>query len=154
MWQRFFLAFLMALFLLVGAGVAWAQGRDDLQDQGQKQRLDLSVDLSTDRYNSQSKNKKAVMVMDIKENTESGSPKAKSFGASSRQHEVSNDQTQGPQVGALGSGLFGKGYNESSSIGSKSFLDGYLLKSVHDDGISSKNIRNKEKPKDDLLQKR
>lgn len=146
----------MALLLL--GGVAWAQGRDDLQDQGQQQPLQTdmvnkdqqSLDLSIDRHNSKAKNKKAARVKDIKKSTETGSPKAESFGPSSRQYGMSNAQSKGPQFGALGSGLIGKGYNQSSSFGSTSFLDGYLLKSLHDEGIARKKPRNEEKPKDDL----
>ena len=163
MWQRFFQAFLMALWLL--GGVAWAQGRDDLQDQGQQQPLQTdmvnkdqqSLDLSIDRHNSKAKDRKAkakdrkaARVTDIKKITESSSPKAESLGPSSRQYGMSNAQSKGPQFGASGSGLIGTGYNQSSSFGSTSFLDGYLLKSLHDNGISRKKTRNEEKPKDGL----
>jgi hypothetical protein len=156
MWQRFSPAFLIALLLL--GGVAWAQGRNDLQDQGQQQLLQSDMvnkdqqrpDLAIDRHNYQPKNKKAARVTDIKKNTESGSPKAKSFGPSSRQDGMSKAQSKGPQVGVLGSGLIGNEYYQSSSFGSKSFLDGYLLKSLHDEDISKKKTRNEEKPKDDL----
>ena len=150
----------MALLLL--GGVAWAQGRDDLQDQGQQQPLqtDLvnkdqqSLDLSIDRHNSKAKDRKAARVTDIKKITESSSPKAESLGPSSRQYGMSNAQSKGPQVGASGSGFIGKGYNQSSSFGSTSFLDGYLLKSLHDEGISRKKTRNEEKSKDDLRPRR
>ncbi|MCX5890430.1 MAG: hypothetical protein NTY36_13435 [Deltaproteobacteria bacterium] len=163
MWQRFFQAFLMALLLLGGA--AWAQGRDDLQDQGQQQPLQTdmvnkdqqSLDLSIDRHNSKAKDtkakakdRKAARVTDIKKSTESGSPKAESFKPSSRQYGMSNAQSKGAQFGTSGRGLIGKGYNQSSISGSTSFLDGYLLKSLHDEGISRKKTRNAEKPKDDL----
>ena len=115
-----------------------------------------SLDLSIDRHNSKgndkkakAKDRKAARVTDIKKSTETGSPKAESFGSSSRQYWMSNDQSKGPQFGASGSGLIVKGYNQSSSFGSTSFLDGYLLKSLHDKEISRKKTRNEEKPKDD-----
>ena len=160
MWQRFFQAFLMALLLL--GGVAWAQGRDDLQDQGQQQPLHTDMvnkdqqplDLSIERHNSKAKDRKAARVTDIKKITESSSPKAESLGPSSRQYRMSNAQSKGPQFGASGSGLIGTGYNQSSSFGSTSFLDGYLLKSLHDEGISRKKTRNEEKSKDDLRPRR
>jgi hypothetical protein len=156
MWQRFFPAFLMALLLL--GGVAWAQVRDDLQDQGQQQPLQTdmvnkdqqSLDLSIDRHNSKANDRKTARITDIKKSTETGSPKAESFGPSSRQYGMSNPQSKGPQFGASGSGLIGKGYNQSGSFGSTSFLDGYLLKSLHDEGISKKKTSNEEKPKDAL----
>jgi hypothetical protein len=166
MWQRLFQAFLMALLLY--GGVAWAQGRDYLQDQGQQEPLQTDMvnkdqqilDLSIDRHNSKAddrkakaKDRKAAMVTDIKKSTETGSPKAKSLGPSSRQDGVSNAQSKGPQVGALGSGLIGTGYNQSRSFGSTSFLDGYLLKSLHDESISRKRTGNEEKPKYDLRPK-
>jgi len=155
MWQRFFQAFLMALLLF--GGVSWAQGRDDLQDQGQQQPLQTdtvnkdqqSLDLSIDRHNSKVKDRKAARGTDIKKSTETSSPKAESFGPSSRKYGRSNGQSKGPQLGVLGTGLTRKGYDHSSSFGSTSFLDGYLLKSLHDKGISRKKTRNEEKPKDD-----
>ena len=151
MWQRFFLAFLIGLFLLIGVEVVCAQGRgDNLKDQGQQQPLNLSIDLSLDRYHSQAKNQEALRGTDIKENTESGIPKAKSSGPSSKQHEMSSGPSQGPQLGASESGLIGMGSIKSSSSGSKSFLDGYLLKSLHEGDISNKHISNEKKPKDDL----
>ena len=163
MWQRFFHAFMMALLLL--SGVAWAQGRDDPQDQGQQQPLQTdmvnkdqqSLDLSIDRHNSKAKDRnakpkdrKAARVTDIKKSTASGSRKAESFGPSSRQYGMPNAQSKGPEFGASGSGLIGTGYNQSSSFGSTSFLDGYLLKSLHDEGISRKKTRDEKKPKHDL----
>lgn len=166
MWQRFFPAFLMTLLLL--AGMAWAQGRDDLQGQGQQQPLQMdlvnkdqqSIDLLIDRHNfkdsgrkAKLKDRKAATVTDIKKSTETSSSKAESLGPSSRQYGIANAQSMRPQFSSLGSGLIGKGYNQSS-IGSTSFLDGYFLKSLHDGGISRRHFkeknRNEEKSKDDL----
>jgi hypothetical protein len=156
MWQRFFHAFLMALLLL--GGMAWAQGLGDFQDQGQQQPLqnDLlnngqqSLDLSIDRANSQAKQKKPTRVTTIKKSAEIGNPKAASFGPSSRQFGISHSPSKESQFGSLGIGAIGKGYDPSSSFSSKSFLDGYLLKSLHDDSISSKRTRKEGKAEDDL----
>jgi hypothetical protein len=63
---------------------------------------------------------------------------------------MSNTQSKEPQFGASGSGLIGTGYNQSSSSGSKSFLDGYFVNSLHNEGIARKKPSNGKKPKDNL----
>lgn len=156
MWQRIFLAFLLSILFL--DGVAWAQRRNDLEDQGQYQLLQTDmVDkdqtrpnlLSIDKPNAKANSKNAARVTDIKKNIKSSSPKPKSFGSSSRQYGMSD-------VKSKESGLIGTGDNQSGGVGSKSFLDGYLLKSLHDGYISGKKPSNEEKPgkeekpKDDL----
>lgn len=155
MWQRFSLTLLLALFLLVG--LAWAQGRDDLKDRGQQQPLrtdmvgnDQRLDLSIDKYTSQAKDKEAATVTDSKKNTGRGSSKTKSVKPSSREDMILNAQPKGPQVGALGSGLLDKGFKQSSSSDSKSFLDGYLLKSLHKDSIPREKTKAEKKPKENM----
>jgi hypothetical protein len=140
-----FHAFLMTLLLLGGAG--WVQGRDDLQDQERQQPLQTemvnkdqqSLDLSIDRHNSTAKEKKAARDTNIKKSTESRSPKAESFKPLSRQYGISKARSKGPQCDTLESGLMGMGYNQSSGFDSTSFLDDYLLKSLHDDNISKES---------------
>jgi hypothetical protein len=51
------------------------------------------------------------------------------------------------QIGASGRPLLNMGNNP----GSTSFLDGYLLKSLHDDGLAREKPRREDEPKDDLL---
>jgi hypothetical protein len=157
MGHRVFSALLLALFLLGGlGGVAWAQGRNNLQGQQQLLQTDRGnqylqpLDLSIDKYNSQDNDQKAARFTESPKNTVSAGPTGKSLGPSSRQYGMSKAQKQGPQVGALGRSIIGTGYNPSRSFGSKSFLDGYLLRSLHDNDIPRKRARNEEKPQDGL----
>jgi hypothetical protein len=159
MWQQFFPSFLMALLLF--PGVASGQGRYELQDRGQQQPLEsdmanrelpgLEGPKTIDKYSPKAKNKKAPRVTGIKKSAKGTIPKPDSFGPSSRQHGV--EQAKGPQIGVSGSGLLGRGDNQSGSYGSygsTSFLDGYLLKSLHADRLKKKKSRREEMPNDDL----
>jgi hypothetical protein len=155
-WCRlFFPAFLITILLF--AGVASGQGRYELQEQGQQP---LQSDMANReqqgpdgskvivKSSSKAKNKKAPRVSGIKKSAKGTVPKPDSFGPSSRQYGM--EQAKEQQVGVSGSGLLGMGDNQSGSSGSTSFLDGYLLKSLRDDGLARKKSRSEDKTKDDL----
>jgi len=147
MWKWFWHALLLTL-LFIG-GVDRSQGQADLQERGQQQLLQTdmvnqdqqSLDLSTDRHNSQAKDRKAAQGADLKKSKIPGSLKADAFGPSSSQYGMSNAQSQGPQFGALGSGLSGEEDNQSSNVGSTSFLDGYFMNSLQEDKVVPKKAR-------------
>ncbi len=154
-WRRLAVpAFLITL--LVFAGVARGQGRYELPEQGPQPLQNalpeqgpqpLQSDLanpeqsglaglqSIDVSDSKAKNPKASGAAGIKKSAPGASPKPYSFGPASGQYGV-------PQAGELKIG---------SSPGSTSFLDGYLLRSLHDDGLGRKKPTAEDKPKDDLL---
>jgi len=142
-WSRIAVpAFLITL--LAFAGVARGQGRYELPEQGPQplqsdlanpEQPGLAGPQSIDVSNSKAKNQKASGAAGIKKSAPGASPKPYSFGPASGQYGV-------PQAKALQIG---------SSPGSTSFLDGYLLKSLHDGDLASKKPRAEDKPKDDLL---
>jgi hypothetical protein len=168
-WRR--LSLLSSLItLLIFAGVASGQGRYELSEQGQQplqndlpeQRPQpLQNDLanpgqpglagpkSIEPSYSKAKNQKFPRAAGIKKSAEGASPKPDSFGLASGQYGA--QQARGPEIGVSRSGLLGMANNQSSSPGSTSFLDGYLLKSLHDDGLGRKKPAGEDKPKDDLL---
>lgn len=154
-WRRLAVpAFLITL--LVFAGVARGQGRYELPEQGpqplqnalpEQSPQPLQCDLanpeqpgltgpqSIDVSNSKAKNQKASGAAGIKKSAKGAGPRPYSFGPASGQYRV-------PPARALQIG---------SSPGSTSFLDGYLLKSLHDGGLARKTPAAEDTPKDDLL---
>ncbi len=142
-WRRIaVLAFLITS--LIFAGVARGQGRYELPEQGPQplqsdlanpEQPGLAGPKSIDQSNSQAKNQKAPRAADIKKSAKGASPKPYSFGPASGQYGV--PQARGLKIG--------------SSPGSTSFLDGYLLRSLHDDGLGRKKPAGEDNPKDDLL---
>ena len=154
-WRRIaVLAFLITS--LIFAGVASGQGRYELPEQGPQplqnvlpeqgpqplqsdlaspEQPGLAGPKSIDESNSNAKNQKAPRTAGIKGSAKGANPKPYSFGPASGRYGV-------PQAGGL---------KISSSPGSTSFLDGYLLKSLHDDGLARKKPAAEDTPKDDLL---
>ena len=151
-WRRIaVLAFLITL--LIFAGVASGQGRYELPEQGPQplqndlpeqgpqplqsdlanpEQPGLAGPKSINESNSNAKNQKAPGAAGIKKSAKAASPKPYSFGPVAGQYGV--PQARVPQIG--------------SSPGSTSFLDGYLLKSLHDDGLARKKPT---ESKDDLM---
>lgn len=70
------------------------------------------------------------------------------------QHPKSKIQPAGPEIGATGSSLGFQGYNQSSSAGSGSFLDGYLLRSLHEKKIEGTKGSNDNTSDENLLKKK
>jgi len=153
-WRRLAVpAFLITL--LVFAGVARGQGRYELPEQGPQplqnalpeqgpqplqsdlanpEQPGLAGPKSIDASNSTVKNPN-LRATGIKKSAKGAGPRPYSFGPASGQYGV-------PQARALQIG---------SSPGSTSFLDGYLLKSLHDGGLARKKPAAEDTPKDDLL---
>jgi hypothetical protein len=132
--------------------------KSDLPDQGPQplqgdlanpEQPSLVGPKSIDKSGSKAKKLKAPRAAGIKKSAKGASPKSDSFGPASGQHGV--QQARGPQSGVSRSGLLNTGNNQVSSPGSTSFLDGYLQRSLHDDGLARKKPRGEDKPKDDLL---
>jgi hypothetical protein len=168
-WRRLaVLAF--SITVLIFAGVASGQGRYELPEQGPQplqsdlpeqgpqplqndlanpEQPDLDGSKSIDESNSITKNQKTPRPAGIKNSAKGASPKPGSFGPASGQHGV--QQAGGPQVGVPRNGLLNMGNHQGSSPGSTSFLDGYLQRSLHDDGLARKKPGGEDKPKDDLL---
>lgn len=177
-WPRIlFPVFLITISIFTG--VASGQGHYELQEHGQQpsknnitSRGQWPQPLQTDLVNREQqsnpktagskpnfKNKQTSKVGGIKRNAKGKISKTDSFKFSSNQHGV--DQVKRvnirPQIGASGSGLLGMRNNQSGgsgSSGSASFLDGYLLKSLHDGRLAEKKKRREEKSKDDKHPKR
>ena len=167
-WRRLsVLAF--SITLLIFAGVASGQGRYELPEQGPQPLQNdlpeqgpqpLQSDLanpeqpgfdglkSIDQSGFKATNQKAPTAVGIQKSANGASPKPYSFGPASGQHGV--QQAGGPQMGVSRSGLLNMGNNQSSSPGSTSFLDGYLLRSLHDDSLVREKPRREDEPKDDL----
>ena len=162
--QLSLLAFFITLLIFVG--VARGQGRyelpeqrpqplqNDLPEQGQQP---LQSDLANPEQpgpkpiadsGSQTKNQKAPRPAGIKKQVKS-STKPDFFRHASEPDGM--PQARGAQTGASSSGLLGLGTNQLSSPGSTSFLDGYLQRSLHDDGLAREKPAAEDKPKDDLL---
>ncbi len=143
-WRRLaVLAF--AITLLIFAGVARGQGRYEPAEQG---RQSLPSDLASpeppgldgpksvaESY-SKAKNPAAGRPADIRKGAPGTGPKRVDLGPISGQYAV--PQAKGPQIGVSGSGLLGLGNPPSSGPGSTSFLDGYFIRSLHDDGLARK----------------
>jgi len=112
------------------------QGPQPLQsDLPNPEQSSLNGPKSIDESNSKAKNQKAPGAAGIKKSAQGASSKPYSFGPASGQYGV-------PQASGLKIG---------SSPGSTSFLDGYLLKSLHDDGLARKKPTAEDTPKDDSL---
>jgi hypothetical protein len=149
------LAFLITL--LIFAGMARGQGRYELSEQGQPP---LQRDLANPEQpgldgprpiadsGSQTKNQKAPRPAGIKKQVK-GITKPDFFRPASGPDGV--QQARGTQTGASSSGLLGLENHQLSSPGSTSFLDGYLQRSLHEDGLARKKPAAENKPKDDLL---
>ncbi|MGP8106608.1 MAG: hypothetical protein ACLQLE_12040 [Desulfobaccales bacterium] len=168
-WRR--LSVLASLItLLIFAGVARGQGRYELPEQGPQplqndlpeqgpqplqgdlanpEQPGLNGPKSIDQSGFKTTNQKAPTAAGIQKSAKGASPKPDSFGPASGQHGV--QQAGGPQIGVSRSGLLNMGNNQVSNPGSTSFLDGYLLRSLHDDGLARKKPAGEDKPKDDLL---
>jgi hypothetical protein len=156
MWKWFLHALLLTSLFL--GGVDRSQGQADLQDRGQQQLLQTgmvnqeqqSLDLSADRHNSQAKDRKPLKGADLKKSKTPGSLKADAVGPSSSQYGMSHAQSQGPQWGALGSGLSAEEGSQSSSLDSASFLDGYLMNSLQEDKVVSQKAKEDNTPNNNL----
>jgi hypothetical protein len=64
----------------------------------------------------------------------------KPFNSTLKKHKKSELPRAGQKIGAAGTSLGFQGYGQSSSTGSGSFLDGYLLRFLHGKGIGRKKV--------------
>ncbi len=154
------LAFLITIFMF--AGVASGQGRYELPEQGPQPLQNglpeqgpqpLQSDLantghpgldgskSIDVSNPKAKfNQKAPRAAGIKKSAKGASSKPYSFGPDSfgpPSGHYGIQQAKGPQIGV------------PRSPGSTSFLDGYLLRSLHDGGLAGEKAGGEDQLKDD-----
>jgi hypothetical protein len=81
-------------------------------------------------------------------------PTKKSAKSTFGQHPKSKIQLASPEIGAAGSSLGFQEYNQSSSAGSGSFLDGYLLRSLHEKKIEGKKGANDNTSDENLPKKK
>jgi hypothetical protein len=146
------LAFLITI--LIVAGVARGQGRYGLPEQGpqplgnelsDREHYGLDGPKSISKSGSKATSQKAPRAAGTKKNAKGASPKPYAFGPAAGQYGMQQDSEA--QIGASGRPLLNMGNNP----GSTSFLDGYLLKSLHDDGLAREKPRREDEPKDDLL---
>jgi hypothetical protein len=140
---------LMAILIFVGAAIGQESG--GLREQGQQPFLSGVVkqerqDITGHRYKSctAAPNIKTPQVAGVNKNAK-GTISKPGFGPFPRNH--GRKQAFGAQVGISKSGPISVGYHCS---GTTSFLDGYLLKSLHHDGSAKKKARSENHPKDDL----
>jgi hypothetical protein len=149
------LAFLITI--LIFAGVASGQelpeqGPQPLQsDLANPEQPGLDAPKSISKSGSKATNQKAPRAAGIKKSAKGASgasPKPYSFGPAAGQYGMQQDREA--QIGASRGGLLNMGNNQSSSPGSTSFLDGYLLRSLHDDSLVREKPRREDEPKDDL----
>jgi hypothetical protein len=155
-------ALLLVIFL--SSGMAWAQGGYiDRKGQEMQPSQTASADregqsLDTSKrpgsYKAKKTNSKTPRVTHIKKSLVTN-PKTASQGSSLGQYGASEAQSYGSQVNAGGSGLSIIGPNPSAGPGSTSFLDGYLLKSLKEDGtarkkVSTGKVSTEKQPKENL----
>jgi hypothetical protein len=69
------------------------------------------------------------------------------------QYQKSKIQLASPEIGATGRSLGFQGYNQPSSAVSGSFLDGYLLRSLHEKKIGGRKGANVNTSSENLLKK-
>lgn len=84
--------------------------------------------------------------------TERINPKGERLGLSG-QYGMSKNRSNGSQINAFGTDLGVTGSYQSGSIDSKSFLDGYLLKSLQDKDLTRKKVKSESGLKDNLNKK-
>ena len=141
-------------------GLAWGQVGNKFNEEPGKpflqpyspannyQSLDDShktINNNTNKYKNGGETPNKVMLTPTK-----NSPKS-TLG----QHPKSKIQLASPEIGATGSSLLGfQEYNQSSSAGSGSFLDGYLLRSLHEKKIGGKKGANDNMSDENLLEKK
>lgn len=149
-----FLPILLSLSLFTG--VASGQGRYDLPEQGQQplqsgmknwEQPSLGGSLKDGKTNSKPVIKK-VKGAGLKKRKTGTIPTPGIHESASQQDGMKRAKKS--QFGSSKTGLIGMGYNQPGNPGSTSFLDGYLLKSMHSDGLARKRTRSEEKPTNNL----
>jgi hypothetical protein len=78
----------------------------------------------------------------------------KPFNSTIGQHKKSEFQRAGQKIGTAGTILDFQGYGQSSSTGSGSFLDGYLLRFLYEKGIERKKVADDDTSDENLLKKK
>jgi hypothetical protein len=144
--------------ILVPAGMAGAQIGYEVRGQGQqplqselanRQQQGLNGPKAIDK--PASKAKKAPSAKWGKKDAKSAKGAIFKPGFSGKSSKGQRfEQAKEPQIGGSESDLLDKAKNYSSRVGSNSFLDGYLLQSLHDDG-ARKKMRSSDKPNNNLL---
>jgi len=145
--------------ILISAGGAGAQSVYELRGQGQQPLQSDPANREQQGLNGPKaidkpavKAKKVPSVPGVKKN-------AKGAKGTIFKPDVSGPSSKGqglghakePQIGGSGSALLDKAENHPGRVGSNSFLDGYLLRSLHDEGSARKKPRSSDKSKDNLL---
>jgi hypothetical protein len=141
-------AFLLAI--MFNGGLAWAQVGDMNLNEPEKPFLNpyspvngyQSVDASQTPVNSYTKSTEKVLIRpkNIGKNTLSINPTNNS-NASLGKSEKRKNQPAGTKIGAIGSSSSLGGDQQPSGSGSKSFLDGYFLKSLHEGKLVTKKAK-------------
>lgn len=154
-------ALLLVIFL--SSGMAWAQA-GYIDSKGQEtqpsptasaDREYQSLDASKRPGSQKAKktNSKAPGITHSKKSLVTVNPKTASQGSSLGQYGASEAQRYGSQANPMGSGLSVKGHSPSAGSASTSFLDGYLLKSLKDDGTAKRKVSTEKQPKKDRQKK-
>ncbi len=159
------------LAILCFAGVAWAQG-GNLDRPGQEKPFlppvstespyqsstenpYQSLEASKGSASPKAKeiNKKAAKPKNINKNRIGGRPKTDSHSPSLGQSGASQGKSSNPTLGAVESAPIGKSLSLPGGSTSTSFLDGYFLKSLHEERMARKKPSAGTDPKDNLQQK-
>lgn len=141
-------AFLLAVILI--AGLAWAQVGDMNPNESGKPFLNpyspanryQSLDDSQKPVKPYTKSAKKMVIkpMNIGKNAVSIIPTNHSNASIGKSEEMKN-RPAGPKIGAIGNSMSLGGGHQHSGSGSQSFLDGYFLKSLHDDKMTIKRAK-------------
>lgn len=160
------------LLVIVGiAGVAWAQG-GSLDRPGQEKPFlppvstespyqsstenpYQSLEASKGSASPKAKeiNKKAAKPKNINKSRIGGRPKTDSHSPSLGKSGASQGKSSSPTIGAVESAPTGKSLSLLGGSTSTSFLDGYFLKSLHEERMARKRSITGTDQKDDLQQK-
>ena len=158
----------LLLFIFLSSGMAWAQGgyidRKGQETQpsqtasADREYQSLGASKGPGSHKAKKTNSKAPRITHIKKSLVTVNPKTASQGSSLGQDGASKAQSYGSQANDMGSGLSMNGSSPSAGSGSTSFLDGYLLKSLKEDGtarkkVSTEKVSTEKQPKEDLQKK-
>jgi len=143
--------------LLSTSGWAWGQAGNTLKEEPQKQFLqpyspesnNQSLDASF-KTNTIDANKRNIGKTS---NKPISSATPKSSKPTHGHHQKSEIQPDGLKKDATGTVFRFQRYNQGRTAGSGSFLDGYLLKSLHEERIVRKKAADDSTSDEDLLKK-
>jgi hypothetical protein len=145
--------------LLSTNGLAWAQVGNSFNEEPGKpflqpyspvnnyQSLDDShktINNNTNKHKNGGETPNKVMLTPVKNSSKS----------TPGQHPKSQTRLASPEIGATGTSLGFEGYDRSSHAGTGSFLDGYLLRSLHEEKIVGKKAASANTSDENLLEKK